>query len=435
MSKRWVVFPIVLTLVGGVLAACTSKDDGGGDGEGGEGNGSGATAGVGANGSGDGLGGEEAGGSSSGGSASGGSSSGGTRSGQAGSGNNGEAGSGGELGNAGAAGSGGSANGAALPLDAFLYVKKLTEDHDALVARSVTNGEEVLVTDLTEDGSEGWEIWGHTLSPDRKTVVLASLFGPTKADNDTHLATRRLWSLELGSGDFTRLTPVFENTGSGRTNFSIDVQSPRFTADGSAIIYDFGNWWYEGTTLEGGSLPWIVSAQGGLPESFTSVNICTVVNPSVNPVTGDVLFVHSVCIGSQNEGIFLYPKEGSTQPLKLVGRGFGAGFVDPSLETASWLGDGSGFIFVASVEVTRGNTTAQASSLFLYEMESGDITPIVVPDEGSYVRSATIAPDGSSIVYCLQTDDANDLRLIDLTKNPAPDTALTNDGRSCDPAF
>ncbi len=426
MSKRWILFPIALTLACGAAAACSSNSGSEGDGDGG------APAGAGKSSTGPDSAGESAGGSGQNGEA-GASTDAGT-----GPGSDGTAGAGGvagEQGSGGAAGDNGSPTGAALPLDAFLYVRALDADRDELVARSFTTGEEYTVTDLTEDGSEGWEIWGHTLSPDRKTIVLASLFGPTKEDNDTQLATRRLWSLGIDGTGFKRLTPVFDNTGQGRKNFEITVQSPMFSADGSAVIFDFGNWWYEGTTLEGGSRPWFVSAAGGLPDLFPSAATCTVVDPSVNPATGDILFVHSVCTSSQDEGLFLYPADGSGPPVKLLQAGFGTNQVDPSLVKASWLGDGSGFVFVGGIEVTRNNTTERASSLLLYELESGDITPIVVPDAGNYVRSGTISADGSSIVYCLDHGSGEDLIGIDLTQDPAVVAPITSDGVSCDAAF
>jgi hypothetical protein len=292
-----------------------------------------------------------------------------------------------------------------------------------------------VVTDLRGDGSDGWEIWGHDISPDRRRIVLASLFGPTQADIDTGIATRSVWTLASDGSDFQRLTPVFENTGGGRTNFNISVQDPVFTGDGRSVIYDFGNWWYEGTELQGGSLPWSVSTQGDVPEFFSTISSCSVINPSVNPATGDVLFIHSVCVHAEDEGIFLYPSGGGTEPTKLVDRGYGAGEVDPYLEKASWVADGSGFIFVGTIEVTRGTETDTANSLLAFDMTSGEIKVLVIPDAETSVRSAAVARDGSAIVYCLAHDDVTDLHAIDLTLDPPEDAPITDDGKSCDPVF
>jgi hypothetical protein len=332
-------------------------------------------------------------------------------------------------------GSAGSLPADALPAGTFLYVQSLTADHDQLIARSFETGEERVVTDLLGDGGDGWEIWGHTISPDRTRIVIASLYGPTKADNDTQLATRRLWSLASDGSDFQRLTPVFENTGSGMKGFNISVEDPMFTADGSGVLYDFGNWWYEGTSLEGGSLPWLTSANGGLPTLFPTLTSCTVVNPSVNPVTGEVLLLHSVCVNSADEGLFLYPREGGVEPTQLVARGFGAGAVDPSLETASWVGDGSGFVFVGAIDVMRGEVTESAVSLLAYDLTSGDIAALVIPEPDTYVRAATISADATSIVYCLDHGDGLDLHAIDLTQDPPVDAPITDDGISCSPRF
>lgn len=345
--------------------------------------------------------------------------------------------SGNEAGSPGTGEAGGSsAPAGALSTTTFLYVHSVTPDSDELVALDYATGEQWVVTDQKGDGSDGWDIWGHAISPDRTRIAIASLYGPTKADNATGLATRRIWTFASDGSDFQRLTPVFDNDGGGRTNYSIDVQGPVFSLDGKSIIYDFGNWWYSGTTLQGGSLPWIVSATGdSLPEQFPTNVSCSVIEPSVNPATGDVLFVHSVCISSADEGLFLYPKNGGSKPVKLVAAGYGAGNVDPVLEKASWLADGSGFIFVGTIEVTRGDVTETANSLLAYDMESGDVSVLLIPDADTNIRSAAIAPNGDGIVYCLAHDDVLDLHAIDLTVDPPEDSAITDDGISCSPVF
>ena len=349
-------------------------------------------------------------------------------------------GEGGETSNA--AGSPGTGDGGAsttpagaLSTTTFLYVHSVTPDSDELVALDYATGDQWVVTDQKSDGSDGWDIWGHAISPDRTRIAIASLYGPTKADNATGLATRRIWTLATDGSDFQRITPVFDNDAGGRKNYNIDVQGPVFSLDGQSIIYDFGNWWYEGTTLQGGSLPWIVSAAGdALPDLFPTNVGCSVIEPSVNPATGDVLFVHSVCTSSANEGLFLYPKDGG-EPVKLLQAGYGAGNVDPALEKASWLADGSGFVYVGSIEVTRGDVTSTANALLLFNMETGESSVLVVPDANTNVRNAAIAPNGDGIVYCLAHDDVHDLHAIDLTVDPAEDSAITDDGISCSPVF
>jgi hypothetical protein len=357
---------------------------------------------------------------------------------------NGGSGAAGPAGDAGAPGEGGALGegGAppalsadALPASTFLYVYSEAPDSDLLIARDFVTGKERVVTDLRGDDSDGWEIWGHAISPDRKRIVLASLFGPTAADNDTKLATRRIWTLASDGTDFTRLTPVFENTGEGRSGFNISVQDPIFTADGGAVIYDFGNWWYEGTKLQGGSSPWIVSTSGDVPALLPTGVSCSVINPSVNPVTGDVLVVHSVCVNDADEGIFLYSSTDDSEPLKLVARSFGPEGVDPALEKASWLGDGSGFVFVGTLEVTRGDVTDTANSLLSFDMTSGEAKVLLIPEADTGIRNAAISADGTGIVYCLYHDGVYDLHAIDLSLKTPEDAAITNDGKSCSPVF
>ena len=70
-----------------------------------------------------------------------------------------------------------------------------------------------------------------------------------------------------------------------------------------------------------------------------------------------------------------------------------------------------------------------------YDTNAGAATPLLVPPAGSYLRGVAVAPDGTKIVYCLETGDRRDLHLVDATVSPATDVALTTDGVSCQPSF
>lgn len=349
------------------------------------------------------------------------------------SGGGGSGGSGGDAGSAGSGGSGGTSTGAALPVGTLLYVRSLTSQSDALVARDLPSGNEHVVTDLTGDGSSGWNIdGGYSISPDRHRIALSSLYGPTKEDNATGLATKRIWTFAVDGTDFRRLTPPFPNTGGGKSGFSIDVTDPTWTADGSAIVYDYGEYWWEGTDLRGGSFPWTVStAEGSYPSLLTTSTDCSVIHSSRNPATGELLFIHSVCIPGQSEdGLYLYPAAGGNAPTRLVGRATDG--IDVYLATPSWLPDGSGFVFLGSTEAT-----SWTPAIIAYDMAKLHATPLFAPPSGSHFRSVAISPDGSKIVYCLADDTTNarDLHVIDLAPATPTDTALTNDGKSCDPSF
>jgi hypothetical protein len=101
----------------------------------------------------------------------------------------------------------------------------------------------------------------------------------------------------------------------------------------------------------------------------------------------------------------------------------------------AWLADGSGFVFVGNIEITRGTETDTANSLLAFDVTSGDIGVLVIPEPDTSVRNAAIAPDGAGIVYCLAHDDGYDLHVLDLTVDPPVDAAITNDGKSCSPGF
>lgn len=359
------------------------------------------------------------------------SSSGGSGSGSSGTGATGSDGGGG--------GGGASGDGPVLPDGTLLYIhsqKSGNDVHDSIIARDLATSSERVVTDLTGDGSSGWEIWGYALSPDRRRITLASLYGPTKEDNATGLATRAIWTLATDGTDFLRLTPTFPNNSGGRQSYSLDVGNPEWNADGSEVIYDFGEYWYENSTLQGGSFPWTVSASGGAaPTSFVTPTDCgQVLHPSRNPATGEFLFVVDLCIPGQGDGdgLYVYPASGSTTPKKLVASAHVDGNVDIFLAKPAWFPDGSGFLFIGGV-----TETDWTPSLLAYDIKGDKISLVAPAPTGTTIYDVALSPDASKIVYCAHdnTSGAENLHLIDLTQASPTDTAITTDGQSCDPAF
>jgi hypothetical protein len=174
----------------------------------------------------------------------------------------------------------------------------------------------------------------------------------------------------------------------------------RVQPGGPDVIYNYGEYWYEGTTLKGGSDLWVVPAAGGaLPSYPPSPVSCTRVDASVDPKTGKVAVIHSVCAGSQ-AGLYLYAPDGSGTPEALI---VDSNALNMSLQTPSWLGDGSGFVFIGTTEITVAGSTRAARGLFSFDMETRKPSPLVVPEDAdTFVFDATIAPDGRGIVYCLQ---------------------------------
>jgi hypothetical protein len=328
---------------------------------------------------------------------------------------------------------GSSTLGPALPPGTLLYVRAETRDRDVLVARTLATGAERVVTDLTGDGSSGWNIRGYSLSPDRRRVALASLYGPTAEDNATGLATRRIWTLDTDGTDFRRLTPIFPDTSGGRSSYSLEISDPIWARDGTAVLFDLGEYWYEGTTLSGGTAPWIVEASGSSPPSSVPTPFgCSIILTGLNPATGEILLNHSVCVpGQGSRGLYLYPPGGGSSPTLLVESSHVSGGIDIYLEQASWLADGSGFLFLGGTE-----TTDWTPSILAYDMTARSASLLLPPPPGSSMRSVTISPDASMIVYCLaDAEGRTDLHAVDLIASPPTDTAITHDGQSCHPSF
>lgn len=330
-------------------------------------------------------------------------------------------------------GGGGGVVGPVLPLGTLLYVRASTSDADWLIARDLATGAERVVTDLTGDGSSGWRMYGYAVSADRRRIAVATIFAPTSADTATGLATRAIWTLATDGTDFRRLTPTFPNTSGGRSNFSIDVSTPVFSADGASVIFGLGNYWWENNMLAGGTWPWSVSATGGLPTQWPTPIDCSVVYPSRNPATGQLLFIHSVCIpGGAGNGLFLYPANGSSTPQQLVASSRASGGIDVSLSTPSWLADGTGFLYIAS-----SADTDWRPGIFLFDLAHATSTLLLPPPADSAIDDVAISPDGTKIVYCLRdyASSSQNLLLIDLVPATPTTTALTTDGKSCSPSF
>jgi len=339
----------------------------------------------------------------------------------------GDGGSSGASGSSGSSGDGGG-DASALPASTFLYLSRVSADRDVLMAYDRGSGEARVVTDLRGDGSPGWKIADYSLSADRTRIAIASLFGPTQADVDTGLATNRIWTLAADGSDFRRLTPTFENKSAGRSRYAIEVTDPTFARDGASVLFSYGEYWWEGSNLLGAAGIFSAGAAGdGATALFKAPSPCSLVSPSVDPSTGKVAIIHSVCVpGQGQDGIYLHAEDGSGEPELLV-RSDAA--VDVMLVTPRWVADGSGFLFVALANHSvRG--------LYVFDAASRETAPVVVPSGAdSRVIDGAMAPDGSGIVYCLQEGEASNLHLIDLTEDPATDAAITTDGKSCHPVW
>lgn len=306
-----------------------------------------------------------------------------------------------------------------------VFVRSLGDErdaHDVLVVLDLSSGDERVIADTAQDG-RGWGIDGFSISPDRRRIVLASLYGPTAEDTATGHATQRIWTLDVEGKSLKRITPVFTSH-AGDMSWWIDVRDPVFTSDGKNVIYDYGETEIGG---KGFVRPWIVPADGsGLPRLFLQDEVpCSVVSDaSANPVTGEVVLEYAVCNGQMPEGLHAHAPTGArTGVLVDAVRIWG-----PS----RWAPDGRAFVFPGSANHD------DPLSLYMMTPADGQLYTLVTGTEQKSILSAAVSPDASRIVYCAgprASGSARDLRVLDLTKDPVTDAPLTADGRSCAPAF
>jgi Tol biopolymer transport system component len=302
-----------------------------------------------------------------------------------------------------------------LPPSTFIFQRKVAADQDHIVAMDYVTGQQRVISTLAEPDAAGWAVDGMAVSPDRSRIVFASLYGPTQQDSLTGKATNRLWSMNTDGGDMLRLTPVF--TG-GPDTTKIDVRNPSFSPDGQNVYYEYGEYtgsWYVA--------PWWVAADGSaVPSLLQTEPNCTInSNPTFNPVTGDLLLQHTVCLGGVHGGFFLYAKGGG-EPVHLVDdQGL-------DLDFPVFTADGSGLLFVA-------RTSDQIQSLYMYVFDTQQIVTVVAGTADVGVVNAALSSDLQHLVYCLKQGDSTDLWMLDGTVDPPSTVRLTDDGASCDPVF
>jgi Tol biopolymer transport system component len=290
-------------------------------------------------------------------------------------------------------------------------------DQDHIVAMDYATRQERVIATLAQPNAAGWNVDGMAVSPDRTHVVFASLYGPTQQDSMTGMATNRIWRMNTDGSDMLRLTPVFAG---GEATTQIDVRNPSFSPDGQSVYYEYGEYtgsWYVA--------PWWVAADGSaVPSLVQSEPDCTInSNPTFNPVTGDLLLKHTVCLGGTHGGYFLYPKGGGG-PVHLVDdQG-----IDLSPTPPVFSADGGGFLFVA-------RTSDQIQSLYLYVFDTQQIVTVVAGAAGVDVVDGALSSDVQHVVYCVKQGGTTDLWMLDVTVDPPSNVPLTSDGASCDPVF
>lgn len=321
--------------------------------------------------------------------------------------------------------SGGSGN-AAVPLGPteLIFEKHVDERRDHLLVMDYASGETRVLATLEEGTVDGWSIDGARVSPDRTHVALASRYGSTAADVATGISANSISILPVTGGALRRITPTFPNSRPDNANWQIDVRDPVYSPDGTQVLFNYG----EGDGTSGYVAPWSIAVAGGATPRLIDLAkgaACSVnSNMTFHPTTGAMLVEHSVCIGSEPSGYFLYPAAGG-DPDHLVNDDG----VSLSSETPAFSPDGSMFVYTAREQASG------LRSLYAYLMAERRVVTLLPGTAERAIVNASFAPDNAHLVYCVQAGTAYDLRVIDLSTDPPVDRALTTDGVSCDPAF
>lgn len=316
--------------------------------------------------------------------------------------------------------SGGASQAPPLSATTFVFTRDVGDDQH-LVAMDYASGDEHVITTLADESVDGWNIDGAAVSPDRTRIVIASHYGASAAD--LLVTANIVWTFDVDGADFVRLTPPVQSSHAGDPAWRIDVRDPLYAPDGARVAYDRG----EGNGNGGYVAPFAIATTGGaLPEAIElprSEHCSTNLAAAYHPLSGDLLMQHSVCQDDSDEGYFLYPKAG----------GNAAYLVDEAGVSydgkPSFSHDGSAFVYMARFDST------QIQSLLLYSMTDKKVVELVAGAAGRDIVAASFAPDDRHVVYCVRENGATNLRVLDFSRSPAKDKALTTDGKSCNPVF
>lgn len=341
---------------------------------------------------------------------------------------------GGEAASGGGGGSGGGAGDVQLSVDTVLFLRRAQPGRDVLMAHTLSTGREWVVTDLTGDGSQGASIDGYALSAGRREIVLASRYGATPEDAATGLATNAIWRLSADGTDFKRLTPTFPNTGAGRDQFSIWVGNPTWDAFSMQVVFEYGEWWREGSAQKGRVVPHrVLAIPGQTPAALPSAPGCSARYPGLDPMLGGYAFIHTGCEpGAGPDGVFLYPPDGSAAPTMAVESAHVIGSVEVAPVRPAFYPDGESVFFVGGVAQTEWRP-----ALLLYDVSKKTVGVLLAPPEGAAVDGVAVSRDARYLVFALRdtADSHSDLRVVDLTAEPLTDAPLTQDGQSYAPVF
>lgn len=302
-----------------------------------------------------------------------------------------------------------------------------------------------------------WDVRSIALAPTRDRIAFASHYGYDAAQYPLAdgLPTEGIWAVDVnGTNVRALMAPLKDDRGtvecthdstceplgmvcdgavsrcreSARTR---TVGELAWSPNGDAVWFVSADHHWQGTQLAGGTTLGRVSAQGGAPELFAANDGCAQVTaPAPHPTDGSLVAVQSVCT-SGGARVVRYDSMPPRQGTELFSEADLEFWVD--LSDVEWTRDGSGLIFGAY------GGAFESDAIVYLEAATGTLYLAFEAAPGQWIEGQDLAPDGQRMVVCVgETVNGaaqRDLYLVDLTSTTPSSTALTTDGKSCDPSW
>lgn len=344
-----------------------------------------------------------------------------------------------------------------LSASTFLYIKYPGNDGVGHVyAYDWNTKKSRLITDL--DGKT--KTPSISVSPDRKWFALRAYFRPNDTDLKQGILVPSLWVISVDGKLFRRVTePILNSNTSGASctvdsqcastgwcnvsigkcslrNFSIGLETPRWSRDGKTLWTVQSQYWSQGTKVTGGGVLASVPVSGGVLKTYNTNSGCAQVsNISLHPKEDKLVAIHTSCT-SGKPGLHIYDIPPTT-PTQL----FFQADVSVALGTTVFFPDGAGVLFLANSSWDTNNDKKpdlNGIGIAAFDLGKKQLAAILPPLQThlSYT-DMTLSPDGKQIIMCIfdSQKTTNNLYVLDATNKDKPFQPIIEDGKSCNPSW